>query len=31
MEDLQEFKALCGLDDDAAEKITFLKQGKHEA
>lgn len=30
-EELQEFKALCGLDDDATEKITFLRQGKNDA
>ena len=29
--ELQEFKTLCGLNDDAAEKITFLKQGKNSA
>lgn len=29
-EELQDFRALCRLDDDAAERITFLKQGKYE-
>lgn len=29
--ELQEFKALCGLGDDATEKITFLKQEKYGA
>ncbi|USP81115.1 hypothetical protein yc1106_08389 [Curvularia clavata] len=29
--ELQDFKALCGLNDDAADRITFLKQRKDSA
>jgi acid phosphatase len=27
-EEVENFKELCGLDDDAAERITFLHQGR---